>query len=97
MSSVSGFIFPVVASSFRFKIPYFRKQIADYFKKQINQISVKISNVEHLLYEDIAVSLGASVYGYYNNMSKDVILIERLPLSIGIETKNDEITKIQEN
>lgn len=79
-----------------FKIPYFRKQIADYFKKQINQIKVKISNIEHLLYEDIAVSLGASVYGYYNNMSKDVILIERLPLSIGIETKNDEVTKIIE-
>ena len=79
-----------------FKIPFFRKSIADYFKKMINQIRVKVSNVEHLLYEDIAVSLGASVYGYYSNMSKNVVLIDRLPLSIGIETKNNEITKIIE-
>jgi molecular chaperone DnaK (HSP70) len=79
-----------------FKIPFFRKEIAEYFKKTINQIRVKVSNVEHLLYEDIAVSLGASVYGYFSNMSKNVVLIDRLPLSIGIETKNNEITKIIE-
>ena len=77
-----------------FKIPYFRKKIADYFNKIIDQIRVKVSNVEHLLYEDIAVSLGASVYGYFMNMSKDVILVDRLPLSIGIEVENDEIAKI---
>lgn len=79
-----------------FKIPYFRKQISDYFNKIINQVRVKISNKEHLLYEDIAVSLGASVYGYFNEMSKDVTLIERLPLSIGIETQNNEVTKLIE-
>lgn len=79
-----------------FKIPYFRKQIADYFNKYIDQIRVKISNIEHLLYEDIAVSLGASVYGYYSNMTKNVVLIDRIPLSIGIETQNDEITHIIE-
>ena len=79
-----------------FKIPYFRKQISEYFDKTINQVRVKFSNKEHLLYEDIAVSLGASVYGYFNNMAKDVVLIERLPLSIGIETQNNEIVKLME-
>lgn len=77
-----------------FKNPYFRKEISDYFNKTIIQPRIKLSNIEYLLYEDIAVSFGASVYGYYMNMTKDIILIEKLPLSIGIETANNNIVKI---
>ena len=79
-----------------FKIPFFRKGIAEYFEKSISQIRVKVSNIEHLLYEDIAVSLGASVYGYFSNMSKNIVLIDRLPLSIGIGIENNEIVKVIE-
>lgn len=84
-----------------FKNFYFRKYISDYFQKQIVQPRMKINreksltgHTEVLLYEDIAVSLGASIYGYYLNMSKDVVLVDRIPLSIGIETVNDEIVRI---
>jgi len=79
-----------------FKIPYFRTLISNYFNKNIEKISLKVDNQKFFLYEDIAVSLGAAVYGYYNNMSKDVVLIERLPLSIGIETIDNQIIKIIE-
>lgn len=78
-----------------FKIQYFRDLVNEYFKKiKINQISLKIDKQNFLLYEDIAVSIGASVYGYYNEISSDLVLIERLPLSIGIETINNQIIKI---
>lgn len=86
-----------------FKNFYFRKHISDYFSKQIIQPRMKISHeksltghTEVLLYEDIAVSLGAAIYGYYTNMSKDVVLVDRIPLSIGIETINEQVVRIIE-
>jgi len=79
-----------------FKIPYFRSLISNFFNKQIDKVSLKLNNQQFLLYEDIAVSLGASVYGYFNSIGKDVVLIERLQLSIGIETMNNQVIKIIE-
>ena len=79
-----------------FKIPYFRTLVSNYFNKQIDKVSLKINNQTFLLYEDIAVSLGASAYGYYNSRSDSLVLIEKLPLSIGIESANGEIIKIIE-
>ena len=77
-----------------FKNTYFRKQIAEYFDKQISQPRVKVSNTEQLLYEDIAVSVGAAIHGYYTTMTKDVILVDRIALSIGIETFDKQVTQI---
>jgi hypothetical protein len=48
------------------------------------------------LYEDIAVSAGAAVHGYYTMMTKDVILVDRIALSVGIETTNKEVVQIIE-
>lgn len=79
-----------------FKIPYFRTLVSNYFNKQIDKVSLKLNNQTFLLYEDIAVSLGASAYGYYNSRSDNLVLIERLPLSIGIQSTNNEIVKIIE-
>lgn len=79
-----------------FKIPYFRLLISKYFDKQIESITLKVDNQTFLLYEDIAVSLGASIYGYYNSRNEDIILIEKLPLSIGIESSDGQIIKVIE-
>lgn len=79
-----------------FKIPYFRTLVSNYFNKQIDKVSLKINNQTFLLYEDVAVSLGASAYGYYNSRSDNLVLIEKLPLSIGIESSNGQIIKIIE-
>jgi molecular chaperone DnaK (HSP70) len=79
-----------------FKIPYFRTLVSNYFNKQIDKVSLKINSQTFLLYEDIAVSLGASAYGYFNSRSDNIVLIEKLPLSIGIETANGQIIKIIE-
>jgi molecular chaperone DnaK (HSP70) len=79
-----------------FKIPYFRDLVSNYFNKHIDKISLKLNNQTFLLYEDIAVSLGASVYGYFNSTNQDIVLIEKLPLSIGIESADGQIIKIIE-
>jgi heat shock protein 5 len=79
-----------------FKIPYFRSLISEYFNKQIEKVNFKLNNQTFLLYEDIAVSLGASVYGYFNSRNEDIVLIEKLPLSIGIESSDGQIIKIIE-
>lgn len=79
-----------------FKIPYFRKAVNEYFKKISHQVKIKINKQEYYLYEDLAVSFGASIYGYYSNMTNSIILIDRLPLSIGIETNDKHIVKIVE-
>ena len=79
-----------------FKIPYFRTLVSNYFNKQIDKVSLKINNQTFLLYEDIAVSLGASAYGYFNSRSDNIVLIEKLPLSIGIESADGQIIKIIE-
>lgn len=79
-----------------FKIPLFRTLISEFFCKPIDRVLYKINNKEYSLYEDIAVSVGAAIYGYYNSTCRDIILIERLPLSIGIDTTNGEIVKIIE-
>lgn len=77
-----------------FKIPYFRSLVSNYFNKEINKVSLKVDNQTFLLYEDIAVSLGAAVYGYYNSRNQDIVLIDKLPLSIGIESADGQIVKI---
>jgi len=79
-----------------FKIPYFRTLVSNYFNKQIDKVSLKINSQTFLLYEDIAVSLGASAYGYFNSRSDNIVLIEKLPLSIGIESADGQIIKIIE-
>ncbi len=79
-----------------FKIPYFRTLVSEWFNKQIDKISLKIDNQTFLLYEDIAVSLGAAAYGYYNSRNDGIVLIEKLPLSIGIEDGEGMIVKILE-
>lgn len=79
-----------------FKNLYFRKQLSDYFEKDIRQPRIIVSNIEQLLYEDIAVSVGASVHGYYMTMSKGIVLVDRIPLSIGIETVGKQMTRIIE-
>jgi molecular chaperone DnaK (HSP70) len=58
------------------KNPYIRRTVSNYFQKDL----------DFLLDPDTAVSFGASIYG--NSLqSKDstVVLIDRLPMSIGIE------------
>jgi hypothetical protein len=77
-----------------FKIPYFRSLVSNYFNKEINKVTLKVDNQTFLLYEDIAVSLGAAVYGYYNSRNQDIVLIDKLPLSIGIESADGQIVKI---
>lgn len=77
-----------------FKIPYFRTLVSEWFNKQIDKISLKIDNQTFLLYEDIAVSLGAAAYGYYNSRDDGIVLIEKLPLSIGIEDGDGMVIKI---
>ncbi len=79
-----------------FKIPYFRTLVSEWFNKQIDKISLKIDNQTFLLYEDIAVSLGAAAYGYYNSRDDGIVLIEKLPLSIGIEDGEGMVVKILE-
>jgi molecular chaperone DnaK len=79
-----------------FKNTYFRRQISEYFEKQINQPRIKLSNREQLLYEDIAVSAGAAIHGYYLLMAKDVVLVDRIALSVGVETINKEVVQIIE-
>jgi molecular chaperone DnaK (HSP70) len=79
------------------KIPYFINLIKEYFantKIKIENRKLKIDKQIFLCYKDIAVSIGAALYGYHNKISKNLILIERLPLSIGVETINNEIIKI---
>jgi len=79
-----------------FKIPYFRTLVSEWFNKQIDKITLKIDNQTFLLYEDIAVSLGAAAYGYYNSRNDGIVLIEKLPLSIGIEDRDGMVVKILE-
>lgn len=79
-----------------FKIPYFRTLVSEWFNKQIDKISLKIDSQTFLLYEDIAVSLGAAAYGYYNSRDDGIVLIEKLPLSIGIEDGDGMVVKILE-
>jgi molecular chaperone DnaK (HSP70) len=61
------------------KNPFIRTTIANYFQKDL----------DFLLDPDTAVSFGASIYGS-SLQSKDsnVVLVDRLPMSIGIEVDN---------
>ena len=60
------------------KNPFIRKIVSNYFQKDL----------DHLINPDTAVSFGATIYGN-SLMSKDnnVVLIDRLPMSIGIEVE----------
>ena len=69
-----------------FKMQYFRDCVSNFFSRPIFK----------LIDEDTSVSIGSSVYGYFFNMSKDVTLIEKLPLSIGVETSGGTVAKILE-
>jgi hypothetical protein len=70
-----------------FKEPYFKQHLGLYFGRNI-------SNKDKFMYENTAVSIGASVYGYYCNMSSEVTLIERVALSIGVKLSDGTISKI---
>jgi molecular chaperone DnaK len=58
------------------KNPFIRKTVSNYFQKDL----------DHIIDPDTAVSFGASIYGS-SLQAKDsgVVLVDRLPMSIGIE------------
>lgn len=58
------------------KNPYIRKTVSNYFQKDL----------EHIIDPDTAVSFGATIFGN-SLLAKDntVVLVDRLPMSIGIE------------
>ena len=58
------------------KNPFIRKIVSNYFQKDLN----------HIIDPDTAVSFGATIYGN-SLLAKDntVVLVDRLPMSIGIE------------
>ena len=61
------------------KNPFIRNIVSNYFQKDLN----------HLIDPDTAVSFGATIYGNAL-LSKDntVVLVDKLPMSIGIEVDN---------
>lgn len=61
------------------KNPFIRRTIANYFQKDL----------DFLLDPDTAVSFGASIYGSaLQSKDSTVVLVDRLPMSIGIEVDN---------
>lgn len=61
------------------KNPYIRKTVSNYFQRDL----------DHIIDPDTAVSFGATIYGN-SLLAKDntVVLVDRLPMSIGIEVDN---------
>ena len=73
------------------KLKYIKFKVESFFKK----------NIINSINPDIVVSVGASILGYSLNnptdyFSKNLTLIDVLPLSIGIESNNGLMTKIIE-
>ncbi len=69
------------------KNPFIRKTVENYFKKDLN----------FLIDPDTAVSFGATIYG--NSLvtkTNNVVLIDRLPISIGVEVENGKYAKLIE-
>ena len=81
------------------KLPWVKLVVNDYFEKtflktQNSDISI---NNEVFCFEDVAVSLGAALHGNFINTNKDIILVDRIPLSIGIDTLGIMTTIIPRN
>lgn len=69
------------------KNPFIRKTISNYFQKDL----------DHIIDPDTAVSFGATIYGN-SLLSKNntVVLIDRLPMSIGIEAEDGKFAVLIE-
>ena len=71
------------------KLLEIRNYISNYFKKE------PICNID----PDLVVSIGAAIQGYMINnpestFTKNLVLVDALPLSIGVESDNGQMTKI---
>jgi molecular chaperone DnaK (HSP70) len=69
------------------KNPFIRKVVSNYFEKDL----------DHIIDPDTAVSFGATIYGN-SLLSKDntVVLVDRLPMSIGIEVDDGKFAVLIE-
>jgi molecular chaperone DnaK (HSP70) len=69
------------------KNPFIRKVVSNYFQKDL----------DHIIDPDTAVSFGATIYGN-SLLSKNntVVLIDRLPMSIGIEAEDGKFAVLIE-
>jgi molecular chaperone DnaK (HSP70) len=69
------------------KNPFIRKVVSNYFQKDL----------DHIIDPDTAVSFGATIYGN-SLLAKDntVVLIDRLPMSIGIEVDDGKFAVLIE-
>jgi len=69
------------------KNPYIRKTVENYFQKDL----------KFLIDPDTAVSFGATIFGNsLVNKTNNVVLVDRLPLSIGIEVDDGKYAKLIE-
>ena len=69
------------------KNPFIRKTVSNYFQKDL----------DHIIDPDTAVSFGATIYGN-SLLAKDntVVLVDRLPMSIGIEVDDGKFAVLIE-
>jgi molecular chaperone DnaK (HSP70) len=69
------------------KNPFIRKVVENYFQKDLT----------HLIDPDTAVSFGATIYGNsIMTKTNNVVLIDRLPLSVGLEVEDGKYAKLIE-
>ena len=66
--------------------------VQELIKNHLNKDIINIKNNDYD-YKDIAVSLGAAIH-QNKNTDKSIILIDRLPLSIGVKTVDNTFTPI---
>ena len=66
--------------------------VQELIKNHLNKDIIDIQNNDYD-YKDIAVSLGAAIH-QNKNTDKSIILIDRLPLSIGVKTQDNTFTPI---
>ena len=73
------------------KITHINKKLSDFFKCTITQ-----QFIGNIPLQDIAVSYGSSLHGNILYSTKDLILIDVCPFTIGIETSNNIMVPIIE-
>jgi molecular chaperone DnaK (HSP70) len=71
------------------KLVQIRTLLEDYF-----QLPLDIYHVNNIRIEDVAVSHGSALHGHITNSSKNIVLVDVCPFTIGIETMDGIMSPI---